>query len=238
MQLVYGSATFAVGSVDVTSFTEVLVNSADQPYSRRVTVQVQGFLDGDSQAGLTQDSQELYDALAVPYRDLILYEDSGGASALHLTNADSISGVVVTRGPDWPSSRGAEYVNYRSFAFSASAEYQLQGTARLLMEFSETISLGGGKPLFVCLPALNGPSQRQQTYKLMPWTATQSGTAVGYKGYPLALPPRFPGSLKQAGRISRASPRRRGRGYEGYRVSWEYEFESPTPLFGLPALWP
>jgi hypothetical protein len=90
---------------------------------------------------------------------------------------------------------------------------------------------------------LVGPPQKQLVCASTPYRATQEGEAVGYRQYPTPPVPTWPSSLVRAGDFDRVSPRRRGKiagsaGYEEFRVTWRYEFESAT-AFGnaLPNVW-
>jgi hypothetical protein len=41
----------------------------------------------------------------------------------------------------------------------------------------------------------------------------------------------------EGGQFSPTSPTRKGRGYEGFGLTWSYRFEDVGPLAGTPTLW-
>lgn len=237
MQLKWGSYSFDENATVVGVKQETLINEGGQPYAVRVTAECQGYLSGSSQSDLTSAETSLRNALARSRQDLILYRDDGSSSGVALRSAGSITGTRVVRGPDFPGTQGPEYATERAFTFAVEAEYPLAGSQLLLLSWTETLSFSGGGPLYIVKPALVGPPQRQLLYAQTPYQATQSGEAVGYLAYPNPAQPVWPASLRQAPRVQRRAPRRRGNGYEEYAVAWEYEFESVTPLVGVPTLW-
>lgn len=176
-------------------------------------------------------------ALQVPYLDLVFKDDAGLVTSEVLKNAGSITGVRVTRGPDFTTTTGPEYCTIRSFSFTAEAEYPINANGLLLLNFTESLAFSGGLPLYVHRLAINGPPQKQLVYPQTVYRVTQSGEAVGYTTTPLANPPKWPFALKEAPDIGTRSPERKGQGYQGYSISWTYRFESATPLLGAPSLW-
>jgi hypothetical protein len=237
MQLGYGNYLFPVNATLLTSSLETLVNTGGQFYAQRRSFHVTGYLSGSGQDQITQAENALKTALSVPYRDLIFRNDDGSRSSEVLLNAGSITGVLI-KNLSFPETKGPEYATIRSFSFTAEAEYPLPGTGDYLLEFHETLSFSGGGQLYVCRPAINGPAQRQLVYPLMPFSCVQSGVVVGYQSYPPAPAQKFPSCLKQAPRTTQESPTRRGKGYQGYKLTYEYHFESPFPLTGAsPTMW-
>lgn len=104
-----------------------------------------------------------------------------------------------------------------------------------VMSFTESLSVRGGFPFYVVLPAIAGENQRQLVYPQEPYKATQRGRAVGMYQYPTPPGPIFPQYLARSPEIDEVSPRRDGIWFQGFEVSWAYEFESPSQaLVGLP----
>ncbi len=237
MRLSWGSYQFDVNATLLSQREVALFNVADQPYARKLTVDVQGYLVGDGQAAITAQMNAMAAALRVNYQDLVFKADNGSEAYHVLRNAGSISGVRVVQGPDFPQSTGPEFATLRTFAFSVEGEFPINGSAALLVAFDETLDFGGGGPLYVHKPALNGPPQKQMVYQQVPFWAVQRGSAVGYRAYPAIPAPLFPGDLKERGRFSRKTPKRRGNGYQDFGITWEYNFESVSQLAGVPRLW-
>lgn len=229
-----------MSGVKVTSARQIERGKDGVPWRAIDQLKCDGYLEGSGQADLTTKSLALERALAVPYRDLILYRDDGGRSATLLTTADSIGGVVITDGPNFPDVLGAEYVSQRRFEFTGEADYLLPGTlARTLIDFGETVTVRGGGPKYVVRPALQGPPQRQLVYQATPCAATQRGFAVGATAYPTPPGPIWPQAENPAERaVTLVDPKKLGRGYTGFRVEWEYTFEWVAPLAGRPHRWP
>ncbi len=237
MELRYGSYAWDANATTLTASSRTRVNEGGQPLSLIRSFAVQGYLSADGQAAITTAMNALKAALAVPYQDLKLLTDAGANSSDLLLNAGSLTGVVVTEGPAFGDSRGAEYSTIRSFTFTAQAEYPLTGSQNLLVSFTESLSFGGGMPTYAMRPAINGPPQRQLIYPRTAYRCTQQGMAVGFRAYPTPAAAKFPAALKEAPEIRRRSPRRMGNGYAEYPVEWTYQFESVGPLVAVPTLW-
>ena len=238
MQLKYGTYSFDANATMVAASIRTTWNKGGQPFSQVRGLSVQGWLTGDGQAALTLAENALRTALAVPFKDLVLYHDDGSQSSLLLLNAGSLTGVRVVQGPDFATTQGPEFATIRTFSFACEAEYPLSGTATLLLDFHETLSFSGGGPIYAMRRAINGPPQRQLVYPQSEYRCTQQGRATGYRAYPVPQGPMFPAALKEAGSFTRQSPRRMGpHSWQEYPVEWRYEFESVGPLVGVPAVW-
>jgi hypothetical protein len=247
MQLKFGPYAFPANQVTIATRIEVLESNGGSIYAHRHAWDVEGYLGTtqplavDAQKDLQGQMHALKVALLAERRDLILYRDDGSPSATQLVSAGSITGVKISRGPDFARTQGPEYATERQFSFSAYAEYPVTSNQSLILEYQETVDVSGGGPGIIHKPNLYGPPQKQITFAQLPYAATQSGFAVGYYRYPTVPAPLFPAALKQAPRIGRVSPRRRRAvtpwQFEGYRVTWSYEFESASPLVGEPRVW-
>lgn len=237
MQLKYGGYSFPVNGCNVRSRTEIVMNAAQVPYKYKGIIEVDGWLTGSGQSAISSAMRTLQSALAVPYRDLILYQDDGAESATIMKNAGSITGVVITRGPDFPENRGSEYATTRYFTFTAECEYPLPNAGTVLLEFQETLTFSGGGPLYVCKRAINTGPQRQLVCPQDAYRVVQQGRSVAFAVTPVYPPPTWPFALKQAPDIKRISPGRLGPSQVNIGVEWTYMFESVTPLVGAPNLW-
>lgn len=237
MQLKYGNYSFIVNATRVASDSEAVLSPAQLPYAWRIRLKCSGFLEGTSQSDLTTKQNTMEAAMRIPNRNLIFYRDDGQPSATKLLVQNSTSGVIVDVGPSFPSTRGDEYATHREFYFEAYAEYPLYQRANFMLQFQETLSLGGGGPVYIHKRALNALPQKQQLYPATEYTAKQSGMAVGYRTYPPFPGPIWPGALKNNPTITRISPKRVGFQLEQYAIQWDYDFESAFPLVGLPSTW-
>jgi hypothetical protein len=237
MQLKYGSYPFLSGGCDIRARLRTNLNKAGQPYSTRQSCDVSGFLQGSGQADITAQMNALASALAIPYQDLIFYRDDGGASATGLLNAPSLSGVIITRGPEFLTNQGGEYSTYRKFEFTAEAEYPLAGSQGLLLSFTESLRFRGGLAKRTIMLAVSGPHQAQTIYPTTPYEVVQQGEAVGYRSYPVTPGPIWPSALIESPDNELVTPERQPKGYQGYKTTWSYRFMSLKPLRGSPTLW-
>lgn len=240
MQLSYGSYTFDTDSCEVRSSRRSVMNAADEPVSQIVRVDVEGYLVGTDETDITAQCNELTTALRQNYRDLYFRLSTGGSSEIALLNNTSMSGVRIVEGVSWPDGKGAEHVNRRTFRFAAEAEYHLPEMAQALFDFEETVTVWGGEPVFVFLPALNGPPQKQMTYQQTPFQATQTGYAIGFLARPVLsriAPPIWPNDLMKAPRVTKKSPKRAHNRYKNFYIGWEYEYASASPLVAEPNIW-
>lgn len=238
MQLQYGTYSFTANECDVKAVSETLV-AGGRPYGRRTMLRVRGRMYTAGQADTTAKMNQLTTALQVPFLDLVLLCDDSSRSATLLTNAGSLTGVVITKGPDFEDNMGAEYATQRTFSFSAQAEYPFAGTQNDLLAFSETLSFTGGGPRIIFRPNLDGPWQKQIVYPQTTFRVSQRGAATGYRAYPVVPEPTWPDDeLPDRREISPVSPARVGLNWQAYPITWKYEFESVDELVGVPNLWP
>lgn len=237
MRGAYGSYSFDDNAIIIGTESRTMLDHGQRPYSRQVSHKVRGYLSGSSQSDITQKMNALITALAVPYQDFNFYMDSGALSATYLLNASSISGVRVIDGPDFVESRGSEYATQRAFMFTVQAEYALANTSNLLLYFTERIDFSGGGPRDLLREAIIGPPQKQRVREQTIFYAIQSGQAEGYTKEPIVPPPIWPGAMLENPMITRVSPARIGKGYQGYVATWSFRFGSATALSGRPHLW-
>lgn len=236
MQLKYGLYSFPINATMLSASQETIRNQGGQPYKQKRSLHVSGYLSVNGQADATQQEAALRTALSVNFLDLLFLNDDGTLSATNLRNAGSLTGVQITN-LQFPTTEGPEYATIRSFQFDAEAEYPLANTAALLLAFQETLVFEGGYPIFAHRLAVEGPNQKQLVYPQDTYRATQTGTSSGFKAPPIAPAPKWPYALVRAPRYTRTSPERKGLGYEGYGLTWEYQFEDVGPLVGFPTLW-
>ncbi len=216
-------------------------NAGGQPLSLLKVLHVSGYLtpDAATQDGCVLAENALKTALAGWGQDVLFKTDGGANTGICLLQKDSITGVAITHGPEFKSTKGPEYVNLRSFEFTAESEERLPDTMNLLMNFTETLAFSGGKPIYKHRTNRTGKAQKQLVTPFDTYRATQSGQIVGYQKYPTVPPPLWPDSLKEAGQITIVAPTRKGAGYEGYAINYSYSFEDigSKALLGVPAVW-
>lgn len=241
MQLVKGSYGFVVNATRFKIDVQPLMNRGGQFYAKKIRWDVSGDFPVSSQLDATQKMSLLENVLSRPNEDLTFYNDSGGIAA-RLPNLGSITGTRFF-GPTWPDSMGPMWATLQRFQFYAEAEYPYPAAVNALLWFSETLDFVGGGPIRKHRLALNTPPQRQLVYLYSIYQVTQHGEASGYAGYPTPPAPIFPDALMRNPNFTRTGPERVGNlsqalaGHQGYKISWNYYFESATPLVGVPNLW-
>lgn len=241
MQLKVGSYAFSANSVQVGSHISTEYTPFGLPIRQTKTLEVSGYLDGSDQDSLTTATTNLETALTLPNPSIILYQDSGAASATKLLSVGALGGVRITSGPNFEPILGNDYVNLRKFTFTAEATYAVVlGTfPGLWVEFNETVSLTGGGPLYVLRPNILGEAQRQLVYPLTPLRVAQAGSGKGWRTWPPIPTALFPGALLQPGNVNRGSPEPIGFGqYQNYPITWSYEMGFTTPQEVTPTFWP
>jgi hypothetical protein len=229
----WGSYRFPANCVAPVVRKETLKTGAGVPYAERVAFEVDGeFLSNPNSANPQADFANactLLEAnLRIPYRDFVVYRDDGGVF-LQLRNATSTSGVTCD-GLEYPKGDGAEGVTVRSFRFRVSAEYALPNSGRLYDEWQEQVVYSGGGPLFRHKQPVRGYPVKQQVFEHTPFRAVQAGTAVGIGFVPPLPPALFPALLVEAPTVTPVSPKRDGKTFIGFRISWVYNFESALPI--------
>lgn len=192
----------------------------------------------NSVAGVTAALAQLEALFSVDGGDLILYQSDGVTPTQHvLYSSQSASGTRVVSRPTYPTGNGAEYVYFRHYVVVIEAEFHINASQVQYDFFEERIEFSGGGPMVIWVPILNGTPQGEQAYPAMPYTAVQSGRAVGLYGYPPLPSPLFPGYLSEGPSYTYGSaqvlpgPNRQLRHFP---VEWSYKFASDGPLFGLP----
>lgn len=239
MQAFYGGYGFPVNGALLSAQTETIRNEGGLPYKLRQRISVTGSLLVNGQADAALQESQMRTALALPYQNLIFLQDSGAPTPLGLTNIGSLSGVLCTR-LRFPTTDRGEYATLRHFEAEFEADYAFPNLSPFaqLLEFSETLNFEGGQPIFRHRLAVEGPNQKQLVYPLDTFRVTQTGQAKGRLTWPAAAAPLWPFSLREAPKVSTTSPHLDGLVFEGYGVSWHYEFEDIGPLVGVPHLWP
>lgn len=238
MRLRFGNYWHGVGEVSVSIARQTIESAMGVPYEIAHTWGVQGRLVGDSTAEIVSQILALERAYATGFKDAALV-DNNGLVCHALLNAGSTTGVRVVQPPSYPTGTGAELVTYRDYTLTLTATYPVVGRP-LYRAFAESVRLWGGLPNRKMVDVLNGPAVPYVSGKRTAYYASQSGSAVGYYGWPPIPGPLF-GSLLLDGPnhpVSFDTPQfREGRATD-WPVSWSYQFSSPTPLIGRPNVVP
>lgn len=233
--LKYGTYTHDEGEAEVVITQEKTYAETGQQTGYKAKWSIRGVLHGTGVSNVTTK----LDALALEYnkngQNLILYQSDGTTATHHaLTSNNTSTGVRITM-LKFPVGSGAEYSTFRTYEIEAEAE--IIGTNADFDTWTETISIHGGGPRFVFLQTLIGLPQKQLVAQATPYFATQSGSAVGLLAYPRFPAPMFPAHEHVDQRQqSKVSPQVQPNTPTHFQIDWSYEFESASPLFGVPGI--
>lgn len=230
MQLKWGSYSFTANASRISTDSTLEYDGIGNPVSVKHVWSVAGKVFGADQYAVTTAMNDLMAAMQVGGQDLIFAHDDG-TEAMFLKNNGSFYGVQFTNGPSFIDGGGAEHATYRSFQFTAEAEYPIGGPPSQLKEFSETLILSGGGPRVHYMEAVNGLPQKQVLSLAQPFHALQTGRAVAIMtSYPVAPAQLWPGALVENPIVSFTGPQNS----LDWTTTWEYRFASAYPLLGLP----
>jgi hypothetical protein len=235
----YGTYQHEDWEVEVTIEKSANFTSRQIPISHNLRMNLNGILIATTQAELTTKILALEAAYSQPASSCGLYLN-GKLTAIKIENTKG--GVQVASGPNYPQGNGGEYSTYRHYQIGLEATVDVpEGQTDPVLQFSESLSFSGTcGPKFVYQPTLTGPPVKQIVAQQTTMKVVQSGNAVGYNSRPLVPRALFPNDEHfEERKIDIGSPRRIGikETYIEYPVSWQYVFESNSPLSGNPNRW-
>lgn len=192
------------------------------------------------QKAITHRFNQIANAFRDGYSSGFLHQDQT-PSAIYIDQGSSFSGVYVTQLPDLQPANGADYATGHIGYFSVAADYLPPGGSTLgeLVDYRESLTFqGNGGPLVVGTLTDVGEAVVTQTAAKTFYQATQQGYAVGRTGWPVPSAPYWqsPILINPSAAVSYETPNVYGGSKIEYRTSWNYQFLSPTPLSGLPAI--
>jgi hypothetical protein len=245
MRAKYNTYTLPEGRWSISKVMHSNENTARQEMTVTHKVDIDGHLSGANAAAIEAQYTLLTAAYATNGFDFIVFLPSGRISdRLSLLSRGSLAGVRVMQKPSIQSLEHGQYALYLPVKISLEAEY-ISGTSAMLTAFEETLDFEGGGPLFDWYRPIRGLPSKGFVRQADTYRATQSGKAVGFGDYPsLGTISGAPGPifgielLNRNPKVSRGSPEKRGLVYINWPISWTYEFESSSPLFGSPNRWP
>lgn len=246
MRAKYNTFTFPDGRWSISKSITSNENEAHQELSTIHRVDIDGRLQADSAALIEAQYTLLTRAYSVNGEDFLVFLPTGGISErLSLRSAGSLGGVRVIQKPSIEGLENGQYTTYLPVKISLEAEYPSTNSDILLTSFRETVNFEGGGPVHGWYRPIRGLPTKGIVRQLDTYRATQSGSAVGYLDYPrlgtiAGAPPPIWGfqHLNANPRVSRDSAELHNGSYINWPITWSYEFESATPLFGSPNLWP
>lgn len=246
MRARYNGYTLPEGRWNISKQISTTFNEAKQALSSIHTISIDGRLQGTNAAAIEAQYTLITAAYASNGFDFVVFLPTGAISErLSLLTRDAIGGVRVTQNPSVESLENAQYTTYLPIRIMLEAEYPAAGVSSLLVSFRESVAFEGGGPVLDWYRPIVGVPTRGIVRQIDTYRAVQSGEAVGYSDYPrlgtpAGAPPPIWGiqNLNRNPQITQGSPERRGGTYLNFPLQWSYEFESASPLFGSPNLWP
>lgn len=247
MQAKYNTFTFPEGRWSIVKTIQSNENDARQELTVTHRVEIDGRLQATSAAGIEAQYSLLTAAYNTNNFDFIVYLPTGAVSdRLSLLKEGAIGGVRVTQKPSIGPLENGQYVTYLPVKITLEAEYvSANAPTVMLSAFEETLSFEGGGPIYDWYRPIKGYPSKGVVAQADTYRAIQSGRAVGYLDYPRlgtisgAPAPIFGiANLNRNPRVSRGNAEKRGSTYINFPVTWEYSFESASPLFGSPNAWP
>lgn len=236
----YGSYTHDAGEVEYSIQKNAVLSSRNLVVGQTVSIQMNGMLLADSVSAMDAKVQSLVAAYSVPNQNWRVL-NNGSPLAISINAEDTISGINVTQPPSFPTNKDAAYVTYLPYTIALAYEQFKIDELFSLKSFTESLQFSGGGPKIMHLETATGLPQKQIVRQNTIYRAVQSGQAVGMYREPVPPAPIWPNALVDTG----------NRGYTNGRVigpigaatqteravSWQYTFESATPLFGRPNIW-
>ncbi len=238
MQLVCGSYTLEGFTP---SFNRTIVRS-DRGYAQRYrnTLSITGDLIASTSAGMTAAIEAMLAGISGDYVDVEIRDDDGAPTPFRLLNGDSIDGVKLITPPSFPDVNTI-YSLMVPFTVAWQADFSVDDVTNgtgipNVLEFNESLSFqGNGGPLKGITLTPRGEPIEVTLAERTPFFATQSGS-ITMRGPVSRIPnPLWPDKLINPGYSkSESSPNVRNGVVESYSASWNYQFQSITPLSGKP----
>ena len=235
MYLKYGDYTHGFGETAIAISAEAILDQNGLSFERRERWDVGGELQAASQADLTTAILALQAAYSSHGKDLrLLLADGSTDSAHKLLTAQCVGGTMVRVPPSFPQGTHGQYSTFRSYNLAVEGIVRF-GVPQSLRQWDETIEFQGtGGPRMVVHEIRNGPPIVEIVSQATPIAAVQSGTAVGYDGYPAFPAPIWPDMLDHPNVAkARIEPQPVGTGasraLRNWTIRWLYPYIFAAP---------
>lgn len=245
MILAYGSFKHPIGQPKVSFVADAIKNEGEIVVAHHARVDIAGMIIGtgnNPQQDIDQQIAQISVAYEKQNQDVVLYLNDGTPSQNVLRVSDTLGGIRIVRPPSFPEGGGAEYATYRTFSIALEAELPaVEATA--LWSFRESVVFQGGGRIWDIAQPIFGDGIEQTIKQKSPYSAVQSGEAVGYLDYWSKMwpGPLWPASEQEFVREElMEGPRRIGTAYKLFPTRWTYRFKRVKRLKGTatPNIWP
>ena len=245
MILALGSYQFEVNEVSLAIARTGLVGDNKLVYAWQETWSMGGRLIRDTVSELSTAIRGLENAAKLFTGNVRLLFDDGTETEHYIQAINTLNGIHVIGPPSYPTSEGAEYVTYRTFAMALQAEIPVTvlgvgggGSGAPeggYVSWQQSVVLGGGKPLKVVLVPLNATPIEQLVAPRTPYTGAQFGEAVGLGSWPTPPKLMFTNGAIIENDITHVAPTvGEGTNKSNYPVRWNYRVVAASPLSGRP----
>lgn len=237
LRLKYGSYTHPDSEAAVSINRTGLQNDEGIIWAIQETWQINGRLEGDTQAALTDAIRALESAYSKSVSKVSLqFADTGADTAHVLTLTNAISPIQVIQPPSYPTGLGAEYSTFRNYQIVIQGVNQVGNLLQSgLIDWTETIATTGGYPRDVLVTTLNTAPIRQRVAQATPTIVTQQGSAAAWTGWP--IPPSFRldifnTAILLGNSVAKTTQAQSVAGAKMtvYRTAWQYTFAVPILL--------
>lgn len=239
MYFQYGSYRHEAGEVRVEKPNPQNTYSSDGILTGvKVQLVLSGRKHGANPSALTAALAAMEAAYAVDGQDAVLYEDDGTPTALRIENASTINGVQVSQPPAYAGDTRGQYATYVDYTIVLGAELSVS-SGESSFDYTESVvyspppSVTTNKE-FVIRKPLDGQVQRQAS-NVVTFTARQTGSVSSKLFWMQPQSPMYPAHCHGTQSSVQYSVKR-DKNTAIYVTSWDYSFESDTPLSGYPAL--
>lgn len=188
------------------------------------TMRLQGELIYDGTASIVSKANDIINAYSQDYGDFS-YTVGGVLAHSLLNSANCISGVKVIS-KNFPSGGPEQLATTRTFGATLQATYDVSEDN--IVSWRESVQVTGtGGPLVVIVNSLYGPLAEQLAPATAQWY-TQTGTAVGFRDYPVPPGP-LDGNQEFLHRrtITNTTGVQQGTGIRYYTTKWAYYMATP-----------
>jgi hypothetical protein len=228
MILSYGGYSHQIDEAGIVISKSRITDIVGNVIGQKETWSITGQIHASNPGQLTSSIKSLEKAYEKSFGDVTLTDEVYGKTAHSIKSTDTNSGVIV-KSFSFPDGEGAEYTTFRKYEVTLEATYDLNNTDGLI-EYNETFTSQGtgGQQFVVRVPRYGAPIY-QRVARATPIFVQQSGTALGYKEYPIAPLPLYPQyehlERRQISQLTPSilSPYGDSKRRE-FRVNWNYYF--------------
>jgi len=241
MHLQIGSFSFKTGEAAIKRDCKFQLDGKGEPWLKIEDWTIEAKFTKDRNGGSLGVVTTYENLCELPQSQIGLVQNGSPVGTDFVYANQTIGGIRCIKPPSYLKYQGGELVTYRSVSSTWQFVRPLFTSPLQIIDFKETVPQVGAAATIGSLQPNYGPAVMQQLRQLKSSTLTQSGS-ITYAGT-YGPPPRPLFSEGQLGPVetTRNPPQRIGSGpyagYVGFKVDYQYQFESPYTLNALPTRW-